>query len=291
MQEPPDLWPVDSPWFAQLPLDLGLVFIHAEELLCCWRGISSQAPFDACSDLADAFLIAPEIIEVLNQELREFGNEFSAAATLPVAYEDIVAPNTPSLVIQCAHRFFVDVYNAFGDGRHEKAGNAADLRHAVREFILRANMETLSYSPLSSPDFQRLRSMLEQELCRASRHRVPTAAPVQTREEAGTPAVAIPNWNRARSTLNFGKEVSKYIRRLGNATNVVRILDALQELGWPERIDDPLPNGPDGQRLHETIRSLNTGLKFIRFRADGTGEGLIWELAAQPPGDSQLPPG
>jgi hypothetical protein len=58
---------------------------------------------------------------------------------------------------------------------------------------------------------------------------------------------------------------------------VVCIIDAFQELDWPERIDDPLPNGQNSQRLNETIHSLNERLRFIRFRADGTGCGILWE--------------
>ncbi len=297
MAQPPDLWPVDTLWFNQVSSDISLIFIHAEELLCYWRGISSQTAFDGCSDLIDACLIGPEIIEVLNQELRHFGNEFSAAASLPVAYEDVVAPNTPNLILECAYRFFVGLERALNDAinARAKAKESVNRPHAeplVREYLPRVNMEELPFSPLSIVDFRRLRSMLEQELCRAYANRLQAdKTSARSREQSDPLEASVPSWNRARSTLNFGNKVSKAIRRLGNATNVVRVLDAFQELGWPERIDDPLLGGADGQRLHETIRSLNSGLRFVRFRADGTGQGILWEPAAQPPDASRLAPG
>ncbi len=57
---------------------------------------------------------------------------------------------------------------------------------------------------------------------------------------------------------------------------------AFQEEGWPVRIDDPLPPVSESepkQRLRETIRSLNRNQKerLVRFKGDGTGEGVLWE--------------
>lgn len=60
------------------------------------------------------------------------------------------------------------------------------------------------------------------------------------------------------------------------ADNVVAVLDAFQDNGWVERIEDPLSDQPDGQTLRETIRSLNNGLERIRFVADGTSQGIRW---------------
>jgi len=63
--------------------------------------------------------------------------------------------------------------------------------------------------------------------------------------------------------------------------NVIKVLDQFEEDGFPARIDDPLadPRAPskDQARLHETIRSLNNKIRFIRFHADGTGKGIRWE--------------
>jgi hypothetical protein len=52
-----------------------------------------------------------------------------------------------------------------------------------------------------------------------------------------------------------------------------------------QHIDDPLPTWPDEEeeevkrRLHDTIKNLNRTLPpgTIRFRGDGTGQGVRWE--------------
>ena len=64
--------------------------------------------------------------------------------------------------------------------------------------------------------------------------------------------------------------------------NQEAILTAFEEEGWPHRIDDPLSPQADQDpkcRLHDTIKRLNGHHKdrLIRFRGDGTGEGVCWE--------------
>jgi hypothetical protein len=51
------------------------------------------------------------------------------------------------------------------------------------------------------------------------------------------------------------------------ARNIISILEAFEKRGWPQTIDDPLPGGPDPERLHQTVNQLNKGLKhkLIRF--------------------------
>lgn len=98
-----------------------------------------------------------------------------------------------------------------------------------------------------------------------------------------------PSWNRELAKLSYDGCEIKSVRSISVAKNVVKILDAFQEEDWPTRIDDPLAP-PDQQRMHETIRRLNDKLSSIRFRADGTGEGIIWEpvtesTAQRPPRD------
>jgi len=61
------------------------------------------------------------------------------------------------------------------------------------------------------------------------------------------------------------------------------ILTTFEEEKWPPKVDDPLPPHAEidaKQRLHDTIKSLNRGQKrkLIRFRGDGTGQGIRWEL-------------
>src|SRR4051794_1008363 len=92
----------------------------------------------------------------------------------------------------------------------------------------------------------------------------------------------VPFWDRARRRLWLGDRLVKWFRQ--PAENQQRILDAFQELGWPPGIEDPLP-GEHGieprQRLRQAIKSLNgcqEGGLVLRFRGDGTGEGLTWEV-------------
>ncbi len=85
-----------------------------------------------------------------------------------------------------------------------------------------------------------------------------------------------PRWNKETHELRFKGQVIRKVRPI--AKNVIRILDAFEEDGWPSRIDDPLAPSPETRRVSETLRTLNEGLDMIRFRADGTGEGIIWEF-------------
>jgi hypothetical protein len=86
-----------------------------------------------------------------------------------------------------------------------------------------------------------------------------------------------PVWDRTKCTLTFRGDLARRVRGLTVAKHIVAILDAFQRLGWPERIDDPLPEHTDKQRLRESIAKLNNGLVGIRFLSDGSGEGVIWK--------------
>ncbi len=85
-----------------------------------------------------------------------------------------------------------------------------------------------------------------------------------------------PHWDRDRGELRLGDQLARRIARPGVARNIVPILDAFQEQRWRARIENPLPDGFDSQRLREAIASLNTGLKLMRFHADGSGQGVVW---------------
>ena len=60
------------------------------------------------------------------------------------------------------------------------------------------------------------------------------------------------------------------------APNQAMILSTFEEEGWPNRIDDPLTPG----RLRQTLKDLQKKFKNapITFRADGTGEGILWTI-------------
>ena len=83
-------------------------------------------------------------------------------------------------------------------------------------------------------------------------------------------------WNKEHGELRLNGEVIRKVRVV-MATNVVGILDSFQECGWPTHMDNPLPSSADENRLRETLKTLNKGLKRIHFYADGTGEGIRWE--------------
>jgi hypothetical protein len=92
-----------------------------------------------------------------------------------------------------------------------------------------------------------------------------------------------PHWDREHRVLTVAGQVIKRYRRL--SPNQEAVLQAFEEQGWPNRIDDPIPFNsaiPPKLRLHDTIRWLNLKheCRLIRFLGDGTGEGVCWRLIA-----------
>jgi hypothetical protein len=94
-----------------------------------------------------------------------------------------------------------------------------------------------------------------------------------------------PHWDAGRR-LWLGKQLLKWFRQ--PASNQTTLLDAFEEQGWSVHIDDPLPRQDaeeeqdSKRRLHDTIRNLNRNLppNTIRFRGDGTGQGVLWEYCS-----------
>lgn len=99
--------------------------------------------------------------------------------------------------------------------------------------------------------------------------------------EASEPDVLIPTWDSSHRKLKLGECVVK--RFHVPAPNQELILQSFQEDGWPPQIEDPIPpirNIDPKRRLHDTVLALNrcqTGRR-IRFRGDGTGVGVYWEI-------------
>lgn len=88
-----------------------------------------------------------------------------------------------------------------------------------------------------------------------------------------------PHWNAAARQLWFGGDLLKAF--LVPAQIQVAILAAFEEMGWPSRIDDPLPprdGTPAKDRLKSAIRSLNRNQRVwrVQFSGDGTGAGILW---------------
>lgn len=111
-------------------------------------------------------------------------------------------------------------------------------------------------------------------------------SPVQQTGAPPDPAPAArltPEWDAAHRELRFnGKVVKRYRVPAGNQA---AILDAFQEDGWPEFIDDPISpeHGMEPKdRLKVTIKGLNRNQinPLIRFHGNGNGLQVFWEVIA-----------
>jgi hypothetical protein len=86
-----------------------------------------------------------------------------------------------------------------------------------------------------------------------------------------------PRWDEETRTLYLGdKEIKTYNR--GPAKNQIDVIEAFHRADWRRAVDSPFK---DPDKLGQTLRDLKKSLpeRTLRFRADGTGEGIIWEYA------------
>jgi len=94
------------------------------------------------------------------------------------------------------------------------------------------------------------------------------------------PVARKPRWDAETRTLYLGSEICKRYRQ--PAGNQTRILAALEEDGWPETIDDPLPGG-DGvdpvERRRDAVKALNESLRRFGLRFEVLGEKIVWSLS------------
>lgn len=99
---------------------------------------------------------------------------------------------------------------------------------------------------------------------------------IECGERRSAEACTRPVWDEEASELSWdGRLVRRYT---APAKNQRDIIEAFARAGWPRRINDPFENAA---KLNKTLADLNAGLtpQTIRFRADGTGEGAIWDAA------------
>jgi len=101
-----------------------------------------------------------------------------------------------------------------------------------------------------------------------------------TNDSSAAAAQLLPRWDAMRRELVVDGQIVKRFRL--PAVNQEAVLTAFEEEGWPARIFDPLPpqlSRCSKRRLNETIKALNRShlARIIRFRGDGTGEGVLWE--------------
>lgn len=84
-----------------------------------------------------------------------------------------------------------------------------------------------------------------------------------------------PNWNPNSGKLHFRGRLIRKVRLLKQPSCVQVVLEAFEAAGWPESI-----NCPTGvKKLSESLRTLNSGLKRIRFHAQAGGTAIRWAPA------------
>jgi hypothetical protein len=86
----------------------------------------------------------------------------------------------------------------------------------------------------------------------------------------------LPRWDDDNRTLYLGdKPIKVYGRH--PAENQTALLNAFQAQGWPTTIPTPFQGA---RKLNSTIAALNSSLRAtrLRFRGDGTGEGVRWQI-------------
>ena len=97
----------------------------------------------------------------------------------------------------------------------------------------------------------------------------------------GTENVSKPRWLKEKRELWFEGKIVRQIRNASRAKNIIAILDAFEDSGWPTQIDDPVTSGGDSSQRRRTIESLNKDLKRVRFSCAGDGESFRWEILPQ----------
>lgn len=108
---------------------------------------------------------------------------------------------------------------------------------------------------------------------------IPAAGGTAALSVATPPAQQHPRWDRDRTELRVGGLLVKRFKI--PAVYQESILAAFEELHWPARIDDPLPDGgePSEGRLQQAVEDLNRQQKtrLIQFARDANGRGVRWE--------------
>lgn len=113
------------------------------------------------------------------------------------------------------------------------------------------------------------------------RRRLLEAAGEKTHCTREPPNLGIPCWNRHRGQLLWkGRQIRRHVRCFASPSNIELILNAFEQQNWPVRIEDPLPRGPDPQRLHQAVFTLNQTLKAIRFHAREGGTAVSWSVSS-----------
>jgi hypothetical protein len=110
------------------------------------------------------------------------------------------------------------------------------------------------------------------------------AATDSSSDTAGLPTVEVelphPTWDRDRLELRVGMHVLRQFKI--PSPHEEMILAALEEMNWPERIDDPSLSHDHPLQLEQTLDSLNRRQRppLVDFCLDETGQGIVWKFSA-----------
>jgi hypothetical protein len=94
--------------------------------------------------------------------------------------------------------------------------------------------------------------------------------------EQRTHSMDLPSWDRVTGTLYFDNAPIRRLRKFKSPSKSQLILQRFQSRGWPKRIK--VPRDWLQQTTHDVVRSLNAGLKTIRFHATDGGTTVYWTL-------------
>jgi hypothetical protein len=95
---------------------------------------------------------------------------------------------------------------------------------------------------------------------------------------------AVPHWDEDARELRYLGQVVRVVKKPKQAHNIVGILRAFEDAGWPRRIDDPHRRKPSDQTRRRDVENLNKRLlkPLLKFECDGNGTGFLWKKIAQP---------
>jgi hypothetical protein len=112
---------------------------------------------------------------------------------------------------------------------------------------------------------------------------------MQQPDQSGTAKTAKdekPQWDKQTRKLKYKKYLIKEFKQ--PAANQSLVFAAFEEFGWPDWIDDPLPQKPGidpKRRLNRTVADLNENHKTrhkMYFSADNNGQRIRWHEGRKP---------
>lgn len=94
-----------------------------------------------------------------------------------------------------------------------------------------------------------------------------------------------PHWDRRAGELRFRDVVVRRVPKIALSRNIVPILDAFEEDGWPPEIDDPLTSGGSDDRRRRAVETLNRQMlkPWMWFECNGDGTGFRWRAKPRRP--------